>query len=118
MNDIENAIRILKLYLSGLATTEMDNAVKTAIEALEKQLNNGWIPVSERLPKRAGTYIAKVKWEDNSVSVIPVWWHNGIRKDLTWDLDGHDVNVIAWQPLPESYKEVENGRFISSGDKR
>lgn len=67
-----------------------------------------WIPASERLPDRAGHYICTVKWEDNSIGTHDVWWHNGISTIHKWTLDGIDVVVIAWQPLPEPYKEAAN----------
>jgi hypothetical protein len=83
----------------------MIKACEFAITALEAQQADMWIPVSERLPNKAGTYICTVKWEDNSYGTYPVWWHNGIRTDRIWDLDGNNVNVIAWKTLDEPWKE-------------
>ena len=77
--------------------------VQMCIEALEKQLNGCWIPVSERLPKEneevlitlthgqvTWAYLYQGKWH-TMFSAYPI------------------ERVIAWQPLPEPYKEEENG---------
>jgi hypothetical protein len=53
--EIEKAIELLKrsTLLDTIYTTEEhDKALQLAISALEHQLTNGWIPVSERLPKQ------------------------------------------------------------------
>ena len=53
MNDIENAIEIMKARSKYVADINIDGkkAYETAIAALEQQLNDRWIPVTERLPK-------------------------------------------------------------------
>lgn len=83
----------------------------TVIE--EKQLNNGWIPVSERLPQLPdGKSFIFV----NATVLAPSGLRNTMQ--MTWELKRgkptwcylgrtSDWNVIAWQPLPEPYKEEE-----------
>jgi hypothetical protein len=55
MNDIEKAIDILSqdiCYIGHRFTRdEYDQAVQTAISALEAQQTNSWVPVTERLPE-------------------------------------------------------------------
>lgn len=93
-----------------------------AIKALEKQKYNGWIPCSERLPE------AKEKRFGNKQkrTEVLVTLRNGLVKEMTfefatkefweagdenwiehWKEDANDsgCEVIAWQPLPEPYKE-------------
>lgn len=61
-----------------------------------KDCDNGWIPCSERLPEKGGTYI--VCSEKQSVyvahfyknSVVPHWSKG---------------NIIYWQPLPEPHQK-------------
>jgi hypothetical protein len=53
MNDIEKAIKFLKAEKANV-TFETDHRIPfydLAIAALTQQLNNGWIPVTERLPE-------------------------------------------------------------------
>lgn len=61
----------------------------------------GWIPVTERLPDKAGNYLVTrqgytwvANWFNNT------WW--GIEKKYRW------ADVEAWQPLPEPFKEEKD----------
>ena len=78
-------------------------------QALEKQLTDRWIPVSERLPEEIidkltrdfTEYNVSLKFDDKKcVRTYKFgnerWWNNG--NDMT-------KYVIAWRPLPETYKE-------------
>lgn len=70
-----------------------------------------WIPVTEALPKNAEFVLLTIRRLDKSYNQTPfisvgyvswnqnVWWcaHDG-------DCDSHNVEVLAWMPLPESYK--------------
>lgn len=127
MNDIEKAIEVLQMEnelmqfnpntgenypieLQNQDNQDLYKANLIAIQALEKQLNGGWIHVkSKGLPKEKGFYIFQL--EDNRVHEY--YYVNGV---LYGDCDGqfdepiHEVafslnDVIAWQRLPEPYKE-------------
>lgn len=94
------------------------------LDEVEKEHNNGWIPCSERLPE------AKEKRFGNKQkrTEVLVTLRNGLVKEMTfefatkefweagdenqiehWKEDANDsgCEVIAWQPLPEPYKESE-----------
>ena len=61
----------------------------------------GWIPVSERLPKEYETVIGVT---DLNYYCIAVYCkQHGFR---SMDV-GVESDIIAWQPLPEPYKESE-----------
>lgn len=82
--------------------------VNMAISALEKQINGGWIPTAERTPEHSDDFL-----------LVQI---NGKCKNITfdnafqlatytsegWIVEGYeeleDLNVIAYQPLPEPYK--------------
>ena len=73
-----------------------------AKKALEKQLNGGWIPVSDRLPK-----------EDEEVLVTTIgnqvcWAFRYLDEWNTYLSTFENEAVLAWQPLPEPFKEVEH----------
>lgn len=85
--------------------------------------NDGWIPVSERLPEEHDSIFKKLKgtdkWhtgmfekESDDVSAT-IEFEDGTRKttlsytfDGEWNLENCPVKkkVIAWQPLPAPYK--------------
>lgn len=73
------------------------------IENMDGEKENGWIPVSERLPETSGTY--QVTCMDGRI------YHSTYAKFQSklkrWDLTGARSywKVIAWMPLPEPYKE-------------
>lgn len=83
-----------------------DKAIAIVKEIAEEH-NNGWILCSERLPstdkngkylacgKRGGITIEEFVCRTlNNNKPIGPWWCDRVRK-----------NPIAWQPLPEPYKE-------------
>ena len=118
MNDIEKAIEILKdIYPSPkqIITGEyphVADSIDLAISALEKQLNGGWIPVSERLPEKEDIYQVTIKYENFAGIHLTV--RTAIYENEKWNIHGSQPvisnrKIIAWQPLPEPYKEVENG---------
>ena len=99
----------------GSECTSEDHYIKKAWEhcldrvvgIIRKRMNDGWIPVEERLPE---------EWEK-----VIVWYeyfrygeYNRMYETygIGWQYDGHwagDVSgtkarCIAWQPLPEPYR--------------
>ena len=69
-----------------------------------------WIPCSERLPKEYGWYLITT----NEGSVDIATFDDGKNAHAAWsgcDAEGfylfalRGIEVIAWQPLPEPYKE-------------
>ena len=70
---------------------------------MEKETkNNGWIPCSERLPEtlesEAKAYLTTNKEGEMEVSYYHHGWSNGYESVF---------DIIAWQPLPEPYREEQ-----------
>lgn len=105
----EEAIRILKNLQIEFNENYVDysgvnGAFNLAFEALRKKNERPqgeWIPVSERLPEKMGTYLVTLEYKEHGKGITTLWYHG---KGIGWDLRVADV-VIAWQPLPEPYKE-------------
>lgn len=80
---------------------------------IEEALNGGWIPCSERLPKESELVIIYAESIARGGSIMVVaCLHNGFwfaqTSSDTFGLTGiSQFNVIAWQPLPEPYKDGE-----------
>lgn len=103
------------------------NNISKIVELLLADLyekENGWIPVSERLPKDEKEYLVtleKVYGTPEKLYGIASYlkfddagyWNENKYGYLEWDKysDGHGgtkmYKVIAWMPLPEPYKEDE-----------
>ena len=115
MNEIKKAIDILKtLYVKSCkmvdgrkkggfiddAKTE-NIAINAAISALEKQLNGGWIPVSERLPEcerevlifTKGNKITTAMYEDGKMPEDESMW-NWYDVDFDYD-EENDINYVG-----------------------
>jgi hypothetical protein len=87
------------------------------ISALEHQLTNGWIPVSERLPEE-GRYLVTTVYGEVKESEFDLekWWQiDNSTISLAWEEE--PIKVVAWQPLPEPYKELatDNNVVTKSG---
>lgn len=78
--------------------------MEMAITALQNQ--SVWIPVSERLPEESLNSV--IGWDTYRNRCCFVQYLGG-RFVLGDDIDS--VNVTAWMPLPEPYREseVDNG---------
>ena len=75
------------------------------MDVLEKNVGgsevpNKWVPVSERMPEKIGTYMTTVDYGCLGIEVGQRHYHG---KFLGWE----DACVTAWMPLPEPYKESE-----------
>lgn len=96
--------------MSDLDLTDVQNALK---EEMEKAGNksNGWIPCSERLPENDKFVLVTYKRRDfvtNPTKVNIGWIKYGCWHCYT-ELYVRDTDVLAWMPLPEPYKEENNG---------
>lgn len=78
---------------------------------IRKHMNDGWIPVEERLPEADGFYMATmdgeiVGQEESFVGLAEF-------ENSLWVDDDMDYKcIIAWRPLPEPYRperRAQNG---------
>lgn len=97
----EEAIANLKMS-DKYCLVPSGEAIKMAIKSLEQESKTGWISVSKRLPEEAvlacdmyGCMIVGIIYEDE----------DSAETGYTAEDDGCLMNdVVAWQPLPKSYK--------------
>lgn len=116
MQDIVNRYKLV----TARDFLEMIEQLQEDLEQDEEE--NGWIPVSERLPedeKECLVTLEKVYGTPEKLYGIANYlkfgdagyWNEKKYRYLEWDKhsDGHGgtrmYKVIAWMPLPEPYKE-------------
>ena len=86
---------------------------KEIVQEVAKEYKGGWIPCSEQLPEDAfGCLVTVIDCEPSTQTdfenILP--YVVGYDGDSWNDSDGNVIpfEVIAWQPLPETYKESED----------
>ena len=87
-----------------LGITNMSEYSKQIVQEVAEEYNNGWIPCSERLPEDDYICIVTVEYPNNKTMVDYGWFD---RKSVCWFVGMQEFrtsNILAWQPLPESYK--------------
>ena len=68
----------------------------------EEVAQPGWIPCSERLPKKDGRYQVTRHDYVTNTEFIDILWYEG---NLWWNRHSTgDYAVTAWMPLPEPWK--------------
>ena len=106
MDDRAEAIDILtRMSTDHFYGHREQEALKLGAEALGQR----WIPVTERLPEKRGTYLVTVN--DGGIRVaIAQWWYdvNNGKGYFVCD-DCYAEDIVAWMPLPESYRGEKNG---------
>lgn len=97
------------LYVADVL--EMLEQLRSGLEQDEKE--NGWIPVSERLPEEDGRYLVTFKY---GIKVCMVGYGSCKRTVLGYPI-GHgwysleeaqyyaEDSIIAWRPIPNPMKE-------------
>ena len=107
-------------YINKATQLAFDDA-KNIVQEVAEEYNGGWIPCSERLPEESGYYLVTYHdWSDGNflpkyddtyvrrlhyqISEHFVGWNYPKNVDDRAENDCHK-EVIAWQPLPEPFKE-------------
>ena len=125
LKEIEQRIEKAKKIIVEHPSDKMDEIANDTAEAfieaykecqdiIRKHMNDGWIPVGDRLPERTLdeklnksykkylVFIDSVGGWDIDMALYDFW------NDKKWreahDGYGEIENVIAWRPLPESYR--------------
>ena len=121
--ETKRAIEVLRQN-AEFVDAEFEDAIAIAIAALEKQEQDRWIPVTERLPEEYGEY--RITWKTSSDPGKRFIGDAEYEPGFEWD-DAHDrffgewlledyvkaypdVEVTAWKPIGEPYAEEEDDK--------
>ena len=97
LNDVEEIIR---KHMSG--------------KGKDAHMNDGWIPVGERLPEEEVSVLAQWEKYDKYLNVkliyLDVMWLDDAEKKVFETINGvPNGKVTAWRPLPEPYRPERSG---------
>ncbi len=78
--------------------------LRFAAEAIRKHMNDGWIPVEERLPEGRTRVICQ--FDNGDIELLWQDWESDTESLTYWtDFDFMaEKKVIAWRPLPDPYQ--------------
>ena len=104
MQELEKILEEINI-LNGIYDTDDGGCLlrqEDVEDIIRKHMNDGWIPVSIRMPEKAGTYIINVLDGERDIVTFAKWQNRYKRFDMTgarayW-------RIIAWRPLPEPYR--------------
>ena len=126
-NDLALAYRIkrqkaMEAAISALKEIQQYQEIGTVEECrniILKHMNDGWIPVEDKLPEVFGKYWATIRYDDGRISEPIVVDFRGVQEKYvvdtsngreyeTWGIDSafHGSRVIACRPyyIPEPYR--------------
>lgn len=94
---------VLNAYSQGYEDGT-DNFYNAVVDIIRKYMNDGWIPVEERLPEKPENGYQEPEYnvmiKDAIIPTTLKFTSKGKWKD---DL-GQEYEIIAWRPLPEPYR--------------
>ena len=102
--EIEKAIKAIKLLFDYNVYGIGSNDARIAISALEHQLTNGWIPADRELPSSDGRFEVTIKASKGKRRVEMCDFHKEAH-GYKWGHRYDYPNVTAWRKRPEPYKE-------------
>lgn len=106
-----------------LEVVDICYGLNQAKRIIRKHMNDGWIPVEERLPEVHGKYWATIRYDTWRISKPTVVDFRGVRQKYvvdtpngreyeTWGIDSafYGSRVIAWRPyyIPDPYRPASN----------
>ena len=104
MQELEKILEEIDIKISGSMGRKREGLLE-ALDIIRKHMNDGWIPVEERLPTKEECK------KDNNNFLVQV--DSGERFSCEYDpeANGYDnpqwccnIPVVAWRPLSEPYR--------------
>lgn len=106
MGTLEKILEEIDLKITGSMGKRREGLLE-ADKIIRKHLNDGWIPVEERLPEEDGFYLCTMDGEivgQEEPFTGLAEFENGL-----WVDDDIDYRcIIAWRPLPEPYRPEDD----------
>ncbi len=111
---------VLNAYSQGYEDGA-DNFYNAVVDIIRKHMNDGWIPVEERLPEDdVNVLITYADIDDDQYVGIDITnygyaYLGGNKLDFKewrspFEYFGSNYKIVAWRPLPEPYKQERSGK--------
>lgn len=109
----EKCLGVVKLEIDPMERAihrEQYKGLRMAEDIIRKHMDDGWIPVEERLPEVGEDTEETIEDDDCPEYIVTIRGasESTVLKyspDGAWfDENGYVYDVIAWHPLPESYR--------------
>ena len=97
MQELEKILEEIDIKVAGSMGKKREGLLE-AQDIIRKHMNDGWIPVDERLPDECGKYLCTVECMGHRYAIV------GHYNNPGWTDNYCGQKVIAWRPLPESYR--------------
>lgn len=100
--DIEHDDSVAEVVSTRIWNKAIHRA-KQIVKEVSEEYNGGWIPCSERLPEEN----QEVMLQDfyGNITIEKMKTNDGLEGFSDGDWWSSANNYVAWQPLPEQYKE-------------
>lgn len=109
MQELEKILEEIDIKISGSMGKKREGLLE-ARDVIRKHMNDGWIPVDERLPEVDADIEEIIEDDDCPEYIVTIRSasESTVLKyspDGAWfDDNGNVYDVIAWRPLPEPYR--------------
>ena len=101
MQELEKILEEIDIKISGSMGKKREGLLE-AQDVIRKHMNNGWIPVEERLPE-VGEYVLGTT-KSGEVLIFRYGWNSPHSKKMFFHLCGAAAIITAWMPCPEPYR--------------
>ena len=98
MQKLEKMLAEIDIKIAGSMGKKREGLLE-AREIIRKHMDDGWIPVEERLLEDEEMVLVTCQTKTGRKSVNRAWYGEGF-----WHGSGSMSGVIAWMPLPEPYR--------------
>ena len=102
--ELEKRIFTAEVYNDDFDGTTITNLIclGDVRDILEKHMNDGWIPVEERVPKEEGYKVLVCSKKGNIDTGI---YSPYTKQWFIGNISALGKDIIAWRPLPEPYHQ-------------
>ena len=101
MQELEKILEEIDIKIAGSMGKKREGLLE-ARDIICKHMNDGWIPIEERLPE-VGEYVLGTN-EYDEVMIYRYGWNSRHSRKMFFHECGAAAIITAWMPLPEPYR--------------